>query len=75
MDLNKKSRPSKNDIQTFKLNVQGFKKKLNENPPSEFFFMVSPIALGIEPATVGFAGERATDVAMQSKGFQAKKFQ
>ena len=50
MDLNKKSRPMKKTIQTFKLDAQGFQKTMFENPPTQNFFWTSPPP-GIEPGT------------------------
>ena len=38
MDLNKKFRPMKKTIQTFKLDAQGFQKTMFENPPTQKFF-------------------------------------
>ena len=38
MDLNKKFRPMKKTIQTFKLDAQGFQKNMFENPPTQKFF-------------------------------------
>ena len=38
MDLNKKFRPKKKIIQTFKVDAQGFQKTMFENPPTQKFF-------------------------------------
>ena len=42
MDLNKKFRPMKKTIQTFKLDAQGFQKTMFENPPTQKFFWHCP---------------------------------
>ena len=42
MDLIKKFYPKQNDIQTFKVDPQGFRKTINENPPASIFFVNPP---------------------------------
>ena len=42
MDLIKKFYPKQNDIQTFKVDPQGFRKTINENPPTQEFFKNPP---------------------------------
>ena len=42
MDLIKKFYPKQNDIQTFKVDPQGFRKTINENPPASNFFVNPP---------------------------------
>ena len=50
MDLNKKFRPMKKTIQTFKLDAQGFQKTMFENPPTQKIFLTLPPPR-IEPGT------------------------
>ena len=42
MDFIKKFYPKQNDIQTFKVDPQGFRKTINENPPTSIFFVNPP---------------------------------
>ena len=42
MDLIKRSLPLRETIQTFKVDPQGFRKTINENPPASIFFVNPP---------------------------------
>ena len=43
MDIIKKFYPKQNDIQTFKVDPQGFRKAINENLPASNFFVKPPV--------------------------------
>ena len=42
MDLIKKFLPKQKNIQSFKVDPQGFRKTINENPPTQEFFKNPP---------------------------------